>query len=108
MFGLLMRHITRPLAIMLSAEIGSLSTTRVHVDALALMGCPDLGIDRFSHYMQMPFPNFFTLTLSAQTQSCSQSNRFTVFFTTRHHCPGHSYDLVGQRYGCNLCWSARQ
>src|SRR5680860_1212716 len=62
MSGLLMRHIKRPLAIMLSAEIRSLSTTRVHVDALALMGCPDLRIDRLSHYMQMPFPNFLTPT----------------------------------------------
>ncbi len=44
---------------MLSAEIRSLSQARVHVDALAHMGCPDFRIDRLSHYMQLPFPILF-------------------------------------------------
>ncbi|MFT7578266.1 MAG: hypothetical protein ACI9XZ_004673, partial [Alphaproteobacteria bacterium] len=51
MFGLLMRHIARPLAIMLSAKSGP-GQKHAFKDAVAQMGCPDCRGDRLSHYMQ--------------------------------------------------------
>ena len=61
MFGLLMRHIARPLAIMLSAKPGP-GQKHAFKDAVAQMGCPDRRVDRLSHYMQLPFPNLLART----------------------------------------------
>ena len=44
MFGLLMRHFTRPLAIMLSADWVPVISTRFK-GAVALLGCPYLWAD---------------------------------------------------------------
>jgi hypothetical protein len=36
---------------------------------------------------------------------CRQRDGFSVTLAFRHHSPGHARDLVGERDGCDLCWS---
>ena len=101
MFGLLMRHIARPLAIMLSAKSGP-GQKHAFKDAVARMGCPDRRVDRLSHYMQLPFPNLLAPIEPARTQLGRKRNWFAIVFAAHHHCPDHSYNLIGQCNGRNL------
>ena len=93
MFGLLMRHIARPLAIMLSAKSGP-SQLHAFKDAVAHMGCPDCRGDRLSHYMQLPFPNLLTPIKPARTLLGRKRNWFAIIFAANHHRPDHSYNLI--------------
>ena len=101
MFGLLMRHIARPLAIMLSAKSGP-GQKHAFKDAVAQMGCPDRRVDRLSHYMQLPFPNLLAPIEPARTQLCCKRNWFAIAFAAYHHRPDHSYNLIGQCNGRDL------
>ncbi len=56
MFGLLMRHYSWPLAIMLCAERVPVKNTRL-IGAMALVGCPGLWADWLGCVIRsMPFP----------------------------------------------------
>ena len=101
MFGLLMRHITRPLAIMLSAKSGP-GQQHAFKDAMAQVGCPDCRGDRLSHYMQLPFPNLLAPIKPARIQLSRKRNWFAIVFAAHHHCPDHSYNLIGQCNGRNF------
>ena len=68
----------------------------------------DRRIDRLCITCCLPFPTFTSRRVSARSRLRRQCYGFLVSLTSGHHRPGHPRDLVGERDGGDLCWSARQ
>ena len=76
-------------------------------NAMALVGCPDLRIDRICITCCSPLPTFTSRRLS-DAISCRQRGRFLVALALGHHRPRHASDLVGKRNCGNLRRPPRQ
>ena len=105
MFGLLMRRLTWPLAIMLSADWVPVKSTR-SLGAMAQVGCPDLsGRLAWVRYQIIALSNL-VVRENVPPDRLSVLRRLhrrrSVGLVARHHGPGDTGNLVGQRNSGNL------
>ena len=81
---------------------------RAFDNALALVGCPDRRSDRLCITCCSPSQHSHHIGCPMRSRSRRERGGFFVAFAPSHHRPRHPGDLVGERDGRDLGWSARQ